>query len=356
MLYQSYFTKNKINQLILNRKINWFFDIKSIIYKKIDKKLIKKYAKQINFDFIYIKKNIKELNNIKNSFTSKKIKYKKFIKKDKKFKIKIFKLIELINKEGLQSYFKHFVVHGSIASGDYIKNWSDFDTFVVIKDDVLEDINKIIKLRNILKKLYSKILDFSKFQHHGLIIYTELDLKNYLPGYLPKEALYKNFNIFRDEKIFFFQNRKKINISLEYLKKRKNFLKSAIKNKIYGHHVINKSAMKIPVQTDDPYMFQLIYHISSMLNVPILFLDAIGKSSHKKKSFQKFYKIIEDKKVIKNIKKNERLRKIFNGKKIISNKIPSWLIKEINKNYFSECASTLEKTLNQVNGIIKGTK
>ena len=114
--------------------------------------------------------------------------------------------------------------------------------------------------------------------------------------------------------------------------------------------------MKIPVQTDDPYMFQLIYHISSMLNVPILFLDAIGKSSHKKKSFQKFYKIIEDKKVIKNIKKNERLRKIFNGKKIISNKIPSWLIKEINKNYFSECASTLEKTLNQVNGIIKGTK
>ena len=41
MLYQSYFKKNKVNQLILNRKINWFFDIKSIIYNKIDNKLIK---------------------------------------------------------------------------------------------------------------------------------------------------------------------------------------------------------------------------------------------------------------------------------------------------------------------------
>ena len=40
-------------------------------------------------------------------------------------------------------------------------------------------------------------------------------------------------------------------------------------------------------------------------------LDSIGKSSHKKKSFKKFYKIVKDKFVIKNIRKNENLRKMF---------------------------------------------
>lgn len=357
MLYQSYFKKNKVNQLILNRKINWFFDIKSIIYNKIDNKLIKKYANQINYDFAILKKkNINQSNNIRKSFLSKKIKFSKFIKNDKNFKKKIINLIRLITKAKSENYLKHFIVHGSIASEDYVKNWSDFDTFVVIKDDTLKDVKKIIKLRKILKKIYLKILNFSKFQHHGLIFYTESDLKNYLSGYLPKEAMDKNFNIFRNEKVTFFQNKKKNNISLEYIKKRKNFLKLAVKKKLYDHHTINNNIMKLPVKANDPYMFQLIYHITSMLNVPILFLDSIGKSSHKKKSFKKFYKIVKDKFVIKNIRKNENLRKMFKEKQITNNKIPSWLIKKIDVNYFLECAITLEKTLIKINKIIQDTK
>ena len=62
-------------------------------------------------------------------------------------------------------------------------------------------------------KRFQKVLTFAKFQHHGLIFYTESDLKNYLPGYLPKEAMDKNFNVFRNEKVIFFQNKKKNKIS-----------------------------------------------------------------------------------------------------------------------------------------------
>ena len=34
MLYKQYFSKKKLNQEIFNKKLNWYFDIKSILYQK----------------------------------------------------------------------------------------------------------------------------------------------------------------------------------------------------------------------------------------------------------------------------------------------------------------------------------
>ena len=82
----------------------------------------------------------------------------------------------------------------------------------------------IIKLRNILRNFYKKLLKVSYFQHHGLIVYTESDLKNYLKGYLPKEALEKSFSLFGKNNSF-----KEIysdtNLSLKSLEDRKKYLK-----------------------------------------------------------------------------------------------------------------------------------
>ena len=46
---------------------------------------------------------------------------------------------------------KYFCIHGSLASDDYINRWSDFDTFVVLNENLFNDIRSIIKLRYILK-------------------------------------------------------------------------------------------------------------------------------------------------------------------------------------------------------------
>ena len=34
MLYKYYFSKSKINQEIFNKKLNWYYDIKSILYQE----------------------------------------------------------------------------------------------------------------------------------------------------------------------------------------------------------------------------------------------------------------------------------------------------------------------------------
>ena len=56
MQHIHYFKKKKINQQIYNKKINWFFDIKSIIYGKNKKKNILNFAKQISNDYYLISK------------------------------------------------------------------------------------------------------------------------------------------------------------------------------------------------------------------------------------------------------------------------------------------------------------
>ncbi len=70
-------------------------------------------------------------------------------------------------------------------------------------------------------------------------------------------------------------------------------------------------------------MFELFYQISTTLNIPILYLDAIGQSSHKKHSFRKFYKLIKNKNVENFLKKHEKIRKNwrkYNQKNYIINK------------------------------------
>lgn len=334
MHFERYFEKKKINQVILNRKINWFFDIKSILYKNYKQSQIQKFAKQIVVNSFNLSNDFENIK--KKKIYLKKINYQKI--KKKSGGSEITEIINLIKKENLLDYFDHFIVQGSIASYDFIKNWSDFDTLVVIKDDVLKDKKKLVRLRIKLKKIYKKIVKFSKFQHHGLIIYTNLDLKNYLSGYLPPEALKFNFTLINKKFIEFKIPKKKIlNISKKILKEKKTFYEAVLKNKVYNHHVLGKKTPKIPFKINDPYMFELFYNFGSILNIPILFLDAIGKSSHKKNSFNKFYSLIRDKFVIDFIKQHENIRKNWKIYKFKKFNIPKKLLDNLGENYFNNC-------------------
>ena len=350
MHYSEYFFKKRdiINQEIFNKKINWFLDIKSIFHHKTKRKEVIKFAIQIS-------KNYQKLKNV-NYSSSKSIKIKvikleKFLKKSNS--LKLDNLLRSFQKYNIDEYFKYFLIQGSIASRDYIVGWSDIDTWTVIKDEILEDPKKLIKLRGILYLFYKKFNFFSKLQHHGIIVYTEQDLKNYLPGYLPKEALIKNIALNKNTKneIKFFLSNKKSNLSKKILKDKYLFLKKAIRDKKYDHHVL-KNVPKIPFKENEPYLFELFYQIGTILNIPILYLDSINKSSHKKTSFRKFYKLIKNKFVRNFIFKHEKIRKNWMKYKIKNFKIPKKLIEDLGDDYFENCLKTYKIIL----GKLKDTK
>ena len=194
-------------------------------------------------------------------------------------------------------------------------------------------------------------MKFSQFQHHGVILYSEYDLKNYLQGYLPIEALRdKSLSILEPCKFITYKIfKKKGNLSKKILLNRKYYIKRGIKEKFYDHHVFNNFKLSIPLKQKEKTLKQLFVHIGFMLNIPVLYLDAIRKSSHKKNSFSKFYKIIGNAEIIRFIKKHEYLRnnwKDFNfDNKTISKELTNYL----GKNYFKDCLSTIIFCLKKIN-------
>ena len=220
MIYKKYFNLNYVNQEILNKKINWFFDIKSILYQKRNnyKQESLRNSKIIVNNFL--KTKLYKGNTRSQRITVKAINRSVFLKKDKSYKIKILQCFNFLKKNKIDDYFKIFCVHGSLASDDYIKNWSDLDTFVVIRNETLKNDLKLRRLRNILRICFLKLIKISPFQHHGLIIYTENDLNNYLKGFLPMQALEQSFSILGKVDFKVKEKKKKINLSLKSLEER----------------------------------------------------------------------------------------------------------------------------------------
>ena len=353
MLYKKYFSKKKINQEIFNKKLNWYFDIKSILYQKKNNFLKESFsqAKILKKDYLSLKINTPKIKTyFKKVIFTKKINWKKFTNsKDKKFKKSVKEIFDFLYKKNIKDYTKFFLIHGSISSNDYIKRWSDLDTFVVLKEEVLSNEKKIIELRKILKVFYKKLVKISIFQHHGLIIYTEKDLRNYLHGFLPMEALEKNLDILQDSKIQVNILKKNKNLSLISLKERLKYLRDGIKTGSYKHHSFKGKNLEIPIKIGKKQMYQLFCHIGYILNIPILFFDATNRSIHKKKSFIKFYKEVKDDQIKNLIKKTEKLRYNWQNNKIQNNSISKWVVDSIGKDYMSKSYVVLKKIIKMIN-------
>ncbi len=337
------------NQLVFNKKLNWYFDIKNILFQKENKKKIIQNTNQLIKEYSSLKNINKDKK--KNFFKPKYLRSKNFlIKRNSTFRKKILYSISYLKKEKIEAYFSHLLIQGSLATNDFIENWSDFDSVGVIKDEILVNPKKIIKLRKVLKEFYKKVNEFSKFQHHGIILFSEYDLRNFLPGFLPLEALKNKSlsiikpNIFNINKI----SLNKKNLSKEILLNRKKYILRGIKKKYYDHHVFDGIKLSIPFKENERTLKQLFVHIGFMLNIPILYLDAINKSSHKKNSFKKFYKIIGNKNIIRFIKKHENLRSnwkfFFQNNQYINKKIINFL----GKDYFKECFKTISFCIRKI--------
>ena len=354
MLYKKYFFQKKLNQEIFNKKLNWYFDIKSILYQKKNNFLKESIsqAKILKKDYFKLKINKPKTGSFSRQvICTKKINWEKFANsKDKKFKNSVKKIFKFLYKKNIKNYAKFFLIHGSISSNDYIKKWSDLDTFVVLREEVLSNEKKIIELRKILKVFYLKLIEICTFQHHGLIIYTEKDLRNYLNGFLPMEALEKNFDILQDSKMQVNILNKNKNLSLISLKERLKYLKDGNKTGSYKHHSFKGKNLEIPIKVGKSQMYQLFCHIGYILNIPILYFDATKRSIHKKKSFKKFYKEIKDDQIKNLIKKSERIRYNWRDSKSQNNNLISkWVVDSIGKNYMSESYIVIKKTINLIN-------
>ena len=325
------------NQIQFNSYINYYFDNKTIINqskKKYKNETITGSSKIVNFFRKDKLKNKTSKITISNFYTHDRNKVTKKIK----FLISKNKFL----KESLAC----FLVHGSYASNDYISQWSDIDTFVVIKNSILRDQKKIIKLRKEIGNFYSYFYKICRFQHHGLILFTENDLLQYQNNFLPIEALSPCVKILGGETLQINICKNKKNMTFKKLNRRLKDFELAPKIGIYKHHPKKLVYLEYPIKTNSNQMFQLHVIINYVISLPIYFLTAVNKSTNKKYSFKKFYKIVKNTRVRNTIENSRFIRK--NWKVRYDDKIPPWVVKKLGQNYFEEIVFSMKIILKKI--------
>ena len=95
--------------------------------------------------------------------------------------------------KGLQEYagkkladdVKGCYLHGSLATNDFVKGWSDCDTLLVIGKEALHDPRRLLALRRKIFLMRRFFFRIDPLQHHGSMIVPEHDLEWYSSAYFP---------------------------------------------------------------------------------------------------------------------------------------------------------------------------
>jgi hypothetical protein len=104
---------------------------------------------------------------------------------------KYHKLIKEISNKLTSDNFE-LLVHGSFATNDYVPNWSDLDTILIIKNISIESIKEA---KRKLKKAMPLFFKIDPLQHHGPFCIFKEEFNNYCQNrFLPIEVFTKCVN------------------------------------------------------------------------------------------------------------------------------------------------------------------
>jgi|SRR3989344_2428111 len=181
-----------------------------------------------------------------------------------------------------------FYIHGSIATNDYVKGWSDADTMLILKKEAFEKPNNLIELRDALYGLRRFYCEIDPLQHHGTMIITEFDLDYYPEVFLPIDALKRSKSLLEGDVPIRFRIR---DSRVEAFSKFRWFCG-------YFQRLDEK-------KLKNPYDLKFALHLVTLF--PALYLEAKGRFMYKKFSFGIAEKDFEPEEW-KVIKYSERLR------------------------------------------------
>lgn len=89
----------------------------------------------------------------------------------------------------LAPFVSCFLVHGSFATKDFLKNWSDLDTLIVLNDAIFEQKENLQKVKEELIRLAPLFYKIDPLAHHQFTFLTRFDI-NYYPPFLFPPVLY----------------------------------------------------------------------------------------------------------------------------------------------------------------------
>ena len=248
-------------------------------------------------------------------------------------------LIELygfVNDE-MRDLVSHFILHGSMATLDYSKGWSDVDTFVVIKSDVVSNVTSLLKLRDVSYDAHKFLYRVDPLQHHGLIFISEDDLNAYPSYYLPSAALKNSVSLLDGRNNLDIDYRDSKQEAIKGILSRVNLIKDAQKEGVFRHHSYNGEYLLENYKNAPNAMYQMKYYLGMFSLFPAQILGVLDQECYKGDSFAAARHLFTST-AWEVVEKITRIREMWSQQEshpYLSNKIPDWLQEELGPDYFS---------------------
>lgn len=187
---------------------------------------------------------------------------------------------------GISNFLTHGLFHGSLSDGQVSKGWSDVDSLLFIKDDVLLDPERLVRLREESLQTWPYLLRICRYQHHGFIFCGDFERDAYPSSYVPMEALghAKRF-AGPDEDLHLHVLNMPVGAKRN-MESRLKVSREALVDNYYRHHPYNGRYLEINFRDRNDNMTQLFAYICYMLLVPCLCLEAMGRPAYKDCSFE----------------------------------------------------------------------
>lgn len=342
-------------QISLNRFINWYLDDRSLVLEldgtnrpnEVARFISDAYKREIEFAKPTRPHRV-------DKFSISQYDSKEYVRSDKRYRTKIDDFCKFIERN-FEEYVTRFILHGSLASLDYSRGWSDVDTFVVISDSTLTDSSKLVQFRDLCLRVKKLMYEICPLQHHGLILFSEYDLNRYSDSFIPGEALEHSLEILQP------MNRE---IELNYIGTAnaqqavsrlialENDLKEACGRGYICHHPYRGECLQNRFKNSSNAMFQLFWLLGNVMTMPAYLLAAKGEPSSKKASFGKALSLYDGLSQ-QFINQSSMVRSLWQEREGCDyrlNAIPGWIQDVIPSDYLGLAHHVVENTLRLVEG------
>lgn len=232
-------------------------------------------------------------------------------------------------QSNLDEYIHSMILHGSMASLDYITGWSDIDIICILKTDKVKELGKV---RNLFLKLENYLYKIDPQQHHGIQFITDTDLTFYTNTFYP-------YSLYQDAKIIFGVNVLTFNLrdcnrnTISMFYSICDRVENAWKTGVMKHHGLNGVYLESKYKNMNT-MYQLKYFLSILMLLPTIWLNLAGVYCSKKQSFAIAKPFLSDENW-QIIDKASKVRFSWSGIPT-DNKIPEQVVKILGDNYFEE--------------------
>lgn len=201
-----------------------------------------------------------------------KIDQKQYLTKDKKYLQPVVDLANYSNNT-LSWAFHSLYVHGSLATLDYIKGSSDFDTFGIVRKEVANSKESLLKLREELRKVWEFLYKIDPLQHHGIMLISEQDLEFYPQPFFPPVIL--NF-----AKTLYSKNSN----GIVFLERDAKF-----EERYFFYQIIQSFRWRFLNKVGYSDLFSFKLSLSTFMLLPAFYYQAKSEYMYKKETFPKLY-------------------------------------------------------------------